>query len=105
MNNEGVSSLAVVDSQRNVVGNISVADVKALFRIPDRSSVETNCRKYLTRSSSIPLLRSSCFHFLSVILTDRGINNGKDSYPVFHVNPLSSLAHTVAKIVATQAHR
>lgn len=28
MNSEGVSSLAVVDSQLNVVGNISVADVK-----------------------------------------------------------------------------
>ncbi|KAF8250161.1 hypothetical protein K440DRAFT_542031 [Wilcoxina mikolae CBS 423.85] len=88
MNSEGVSSLAVVDNHYNVVGNISTTDVK-----------------YLTRSSSIPLLKSTCFHFLSVILTDRGLNDGKDSYPVFHVNPLSSLAHTVAKIVATQAHR
>ncbi|KAI5813841.1 hypothetical protein BZA77DRAFT_320473 [Pyronema omphalodes] len=88
MNSEGVSSLAVVDNHNNVVGNISTADVK-----------------HLTRSSSIPLLRSTCFHFLTVILTDRGLNDGKDSYPVFHVNPQSSLAHTVAKIVATQAHR
>ena len=28
MNTEGISSLAVVDSQHNVVGNISTADVK-----------------------------------------------------------------------------
>lgn len=28
MNNEGISSLAVVDNQFNVVGNISVVDVK-----------------------------------------------------------------------------
>ena len=28
MNNEGVTSLAVVDNQYNVVGNISNADVK-----------------------------------------------------------------------------
>jgi CBS domain-containing protein len=28
MNSEGVSSLAVVDNQHNVVGNISTADVK-----------------------------------------------------------------------------
>lgn len=53
----------------------------------------------------MPLLKSSCLHFLSVILTDRGLNDGKDSYPVFHVNSQSSLAHTVAKLVATQAHR
>ncbi|CUS09700.1 unnamed protein product [Tuber aestivum] len=88
MNSEGVSSLAVVDNQHNVVGNISTWDVK-----------------YLTRSSSMPLLKSSCLHFLSVILTDRGLSDGKDSYPVFHVNAQSTLAHTVAKIVATQAHR
>ncbi|KAA8906528.1 hypothetical protein FN846DRAFT_778260 [Sphaerosporella brunnea] len=88
MNTEGVSSLAVVDNQHNVIGNISTADVK-----------------YLTRSSSIPLLKTTCFHFLTVVLTDRGLTDGKDSYPVFHVNPQSSLAHTVAKIVATQAHR
>ncbi|KAF8458239.1 hypothetical protein BDZ91DRAFT_773236 [Kalaharituber pfeilii] len=88
MNAEGISSVAVVDNQNNVVGNISTADVK-----------------YLTRASSIPLLRSSCLHFLSVILTDRGTVNGQDSYPVFHVNPQSTLAHTVAKLVATKAHR
>ena len=61
--------------------------------------------QHLTRSSSLPLFKASCYHFLSVILTNRGLNDGKDSYPVFHVNPQSTLAHTVAKIVATQAHR
>lgn len=30
---------------------------------------------------------------------------GKDSFPVFHVTPLSTLAHTVAKLVATKSHR
>lgn len=88
MNNEGVSSLAVVDNEKNVVGNISTADVK-----------------YLTRASQIPLLRATCLHFLTVILTDRGVNDGKDSYPVFHVTPMSTLAHTVAKLVATRSHR
>jgi hypothetical protein len=33
------------------------------------------------------------------------VNDGKDSYPVFHVNPFSTLAHTVAKLVATRSHR
>ena len=31
MNNEGVTSLAVVDNQRNVIGNISNVDVKVCF--------------------------------------------------------------------------
>ena len=31
MNNEGVTSLAVVDNQYNVVGNISNGDVKVRF--------------------------------------------------------------------------
>ncbi|KAI9797976.1 MAG: cell separation during budding [Piccolia ochrophora] len=88
MSNEGVTSLAVVDNQLNVIGNISTADVK-----------------HLTRSSSLPLLRSSCIHFISVILSDRGINAGKDSFPVFHINPFSTLAHTIAKLVATSSHR
>jgi hypothetical protein len=33
------------------------------------------------------------------------MNDGKDSFPVFHVNPYSTLAHTVAKLVATRSHR
>ena len=32
MNNEGVSSLAVIDNQYNVVGNISNTDVKVLYQ-------------------------------------------------------------------------
>ncbi|KZF18876.1 hypothetical protein L228DRAFT_251740 [Xylona heveae TC161] len=88
MNDEGISSLAVVDNQLNVIGNISTVDVK-----------------HLTKSSSLPLLRSSCTHFISVILSDRGLNEGKDSFPVFYVNPFSTLAHTVAKLVATKSHR
>ncbi|PBP25249.1 CBS domain containing protein [Diplocarpon rosae] len=88
MNNEGLTSIAVVDNAFNVVGNISTADVKLL-----------------TNSSSLPLLKSTCIHFISVILSERGIGDGKDSYPVFHVTPFSTLAHTVAKLVATRSHR
>ncbi|KAJ6096137.1 hypothetical protein N7486_006883 [Penicillium sp. IBT 16267x] len=88
MNHEGVSSLVVVDNHFNVIGNISTTDVKLL-----------------TRSSSLPLLKNTCIHFISVILSTRGLIEGKDSFPVFHVNPGSTLAHTVAKIVATRSHR
>ncbi|KAI1483778.1 hypothetical protein F4774DRAFT_366467 [Daldinia eschscholtzii] len=88
MNQEGLSSVAVVDNALNVVGNISTADVKLL-----------------TNSSSLPLLQNSCMHFISVILTEEGVEKGKDSFPVFYVNPYSTLAHTVAKLVATRSHR
>ncbi|KKZ61917.1 hypothetical protein EMCG_03616 [[Emmonsia] crescens] len=88
MNSEGISSIAVVDNQLNVVGNISVVDVKLL-----------------TKSTSLPLLNDTCIHFISVILSTRGMQEGKDSFPVFHVHPQSTLAHTVAKIVATRSHR
>lgn len=42
MNNEGVTSLAVVDNQHNVVGNISNADVKVRTRL-----------RYETRNSHV----------------------------------------------------
>lgn len=88
MNEEGLSSIAVVDNGRNVVGNISVKDVR-----------------HLTTTSSAPLLNDSCMHFISVILNERGVERGRDAFPVFYVNPLSTLAHTVAKLVATRSHR
>lgn len=88
MSDEGLTSIAVVDNALNVVGNISVVDVK-----------------HLTNTSSLPVLKQSCFHFISVILSEKGVESGKDSFPVFHVNPYSTLAHTTAKLMATKAHR
>ncbi|KAK0713786.1 hypothetical protein B0T26DRAFT_371233 [Lasiosphaeria miniovina] len=88
MNTEGLSSVAVVDHGLNVVGNISTADVRLL-----------------TSAASLPLLKSSSMHFISVILSERGVERGRDSFPVFYVNPYSTLAHTVAKLVATHSHR
>ncbi|TDZ35126.1 Protein SDS23 [Colletotrichum spinosum] len=87
MNAEGLTSVAVVDNGHNVVGNISTVDVK-----------------HLTNAADAPLLQSSCMHFISVILSERGVEHGRDSFPVFYVNPYSTLAHTVAKLVATQSH-
>ncbi|PKS10876.1 hypothetical protein jhhlp_002633 [Lomentospora prolificans] len=88
MYNEGLTSVAVVDNGYNVVGNISTVDVRLL-----------------TSAASAHLLQSSCMHFISVILNERGVEKGRDAFPVFHVNPYSSLAHTVAKLVATRSHR
>ncbi|KAI1365110.1 hypothetical protein F5Y08DRAFT_304890 [Xylaria arbuscula] len=88
MNQEGLTSVAVVDNGLNVVGNISTADVKLLMS-----------------AASLPLFQNTCLHFISVILSERGVEKGKDSFPVFYVNPYSTLAHTVAKLVATHSHR
>lgn len=85
---EGLTSIAVVDNGQNVVGNISTADVRLL-----------------TSAASVPLLQSTCMHFITVILTERGMEKGRDSVPVFYVNPYQTLAHTVAKLVATRSHR
>ncbi|KAI5460273.1 hypothetical protein BGZ63DRAFT_404752 [Mariannaea sp. PMI_226] len=88
MHNEGLTSVAVVDNGLNVVGNISTKDVR-----------------HLTSSSNAHLLSDSCMHFISVILNERGVEKGRDVFPVFYVNPYSTLAHTVAKLVATRSHR
>lgn len=88
MHTERISSIAVVDNQYNLLGNISVADVK-----------------HVTRTSQYPLLHKTCRHFISVILNSRGLETGKDSFPVFHVYPTSSLGRTLAKLVATKSHR
>lgn len=85
---ERISSIAVVDNQYNLLGNISVTDVK-----------------HVTRTSQYPLLHKPCRHFISVILNSRGLETGKDSFPVFHVYPNSSLGRTLAKLVATRSHR
>ncbi|KAG5960722.1 hypothetical protein E4U58_004567, partial [Claviceps cyperi] len=88
MNDEGLTSIAVVDSGQNVVGNISTKDVR-----------------HLTTTSSAPLLSDSCMHFLSVILNERGVEKGRDAFPIFYVTPLSTLAHVVGKLTATRSHR
>jgi CBS domain-containing protein len=106
MNNEGVSSIPVLDAQNNVIGNISHVDVRvSAFLLGSSPPATDQLLQLLTKSTSLPLLRSSCIHFISVILSERGVNDGKDSFPVFHVNPFSTLAHTVAKLVATRSHR
>jgi hypothetical protein len=64
MSNEGLTSVAVVDNAMNVIGNISTADVRLL-----------------TTSKALPLFHASCIHFISVILSERGIGDGKDSFP------------------------
>lgn len=88
MHDDGVSSLAVTDNNNNLLGNISIVDVRLV-----------------TKSSQKSHLRSTCKQFLSVILNKRGLDDGKDSFPVFHVTGATSLGRTIAKLVATKSHR
>lgn len=88
MTSHGISSIAVVDSQKQLVGNISMVDVQ-----------------YVARTSSAHLIRTTCAHFLSIIKFEQGVRDGQDQVPVFAVYPTTSLAGTVAKLVATRAHR
>ena len=88
MHEEGVSSIAVVDNGKHVVGNISTRDVRLL-----------------TSSGSVVLLGASCMHFIALSLNEQGVEEGRDAVPVFHVNPYSTLAHTIAKVVATRSRR
>ena len=100
-----ITSLAVVDNQHNVIGNISTADVRARTMSTFSSEWLLTTLQLLTKSSSAPLLDNTCIHFISVILSSRGLDDGRDSFPVFYVSPHSTLAHTVAKLVATKSHR
>lgn len=104
MQSQSITSLPVLDDKNNVVGNISHVDVRVRQPLR-RTCSSTDTRQLLTKTTSLPLLRQSCIHFISVILSERGMNDGKDSFPVFYISPFSSLAHTVAKLVATRSHR
>ncbi|CAK9435875.1 uncharacterized protein LODBEIA_P05180 [Lodderomyces beijingensis] len=88
MFNENVSSLAVIDRAKNLIGNISIVDVRNL-----------------TSSKNSHLLYKSVLNFISYNLSQKGIEEGQDQFPIFHVNNQSSLGRVIAKLVATQSHR
>ncbi|EGW30920.1 uncharacterized protein SPAPADRAFT_62827 [Spathaspora passalidarum NRRL Y-27907] len=88
MFNERVSSLAVIDRSRTLIGNISIVDVKNV-----------------TSLKNSHLLFKSVLNFISYNLTQKGIEEGQDQFPIFHVDQQSSLGRVIAKLVATQSHR
>lgn len=88
MFNDGVSSLAVIDKNKTLVGNISIVDVKNVSS---------------TKNSH--LLFKPVTNFISYNLSQKGIEKGQDQFPIFHVNQQTSLGRVVAKLVATQSHR
>jgi CBS domain-containing protein len=85
---ERVTSLAVIDRSKSLIGNISIVDVKNV-----------------TSSKNSHLLFKTVLNFISYNLSQKGIEEGQDQFPIFHVDNSSSLGRVIAKLVATQSHR
>lgn len=85
---ERISSLAVIDRKGFLIGNISIVDVQNI-----------------TSSQNSHLLFKSVLNFISYNLSQKGIEEGKDQFPIFHVNKSTGLGRIIAKLVATQSHR
>lgn len=88
MFNDRVLSLAVIDRTRLLIGNILITDVQNVL---------------LLKNSH--LLFKLVLNFISYNLSQKGIEQGQDQYPIFHVNNQLLLGRVVAKLVATQSHR
>lgn len=57
------------------------------------------------KANSHRMLWKTCFQFVSHIRTQQGITDGQDRLPVFDVHQGTSLGFTIAKLLATKAHR
>ncbi|CAB4416594.1 unnamed protein product [Rhizophagus irregularis] len=88
MNKNSLSSIAIVDADGVLLGNISMSDVK-----------------YILRSYSHSLMWKTCQQFVGHVRSRQGLEDGQDKYPVFDVRLTSTVGHTIAKLVATKAHR
>jgi len=89
MSEYGVTSVAILDVFGDIIGNISMTDVKYIFK-----------------HSRFMRLWSSCSQFLSMKLSQEGLENqGKDKFPVFDVTQDCSLMYTIRKALATRVHR
>ncbi|KAI9478297.1 MAG: hypothetical protein EXX96DRAFT_570319 [Benjaminiella poitrasii] len=88
MSRNGISSVAVLRGGKYVIGNISLTDVR-----------------HVMKGYNHRLLWKTCLQFVSHIRTQQGIVDGQDRLPVFDVRKETSLGFTVAKLLATKAHR
>ncbi|KAF9580787.1 cell separation during budding [Lunasporangiospora selenospora] len=88
MSTHSVSSLAVLDDQGILLGNISMTDIQ-----------------YIMRNLKASWLWLSSFQFMSKIRLERGVETGEDQYPVLDVNSKSTFGYTLSKLQATKVHR
>ncbi|KAJ2763805.1 cell separation during budding, partial [Coemansia nantahalensis] len=81
-----ISSLALVDDERRLLGNLSLTDVKYLARKPR-------------------LLHAKCMELVQAARYQQGVIDGQDRAAVFSVRPEATLRYVLAKLIATGAHR
>ncbi|KAF9418107.1 cell separation during budding [Podila epigama] len=88
MSSNSVTSLAVLDDQGILLGNISMTDIQ-----------------HVMKNLKSSWLWISCFQFVSKIRLTRGVETGEDQYPVLDVNSHSTFGYTLLKLQATKVHR
>ncbi|KAJ1887468.1 cell separation during budding [Coemansia sp. IMI 209127] len=90
-----ISSIAIVDEEqqegvkpkrRQLVGNLSVTDIK-----------------YLARDKS--LVDGTCIELIQKVRFLQGLEDGQDRAAVFSVRPEATLRYALSKLIATGAHR
>ncbi|CAG8739816.1 3067_t:CDS:2, partial [Acaulospora morrowiae] len=86
MNENKISSIAIVDDEGRLLGNISMTD-------------------YILRNYNHSLMWRTCQQFVSHVRSRQGLEDGQDRYPVFDVRLTSTLGYTIAKLIATKSHR
>ncbi|KAG6836948.1 hypothetical protein H0H93_000838 [Arthromyces matolae] len=109
MSEEGVSSVAVIDDENGaLLSAVSVTDIGKVIRkllpVENTYSVRT-ILQIVVPSESKQVLFSPLHQFISIIKEVDGSTDGVDKYPVYSVSPSNSLAYTMQKLLATNAHR
>ncbi|KAG0041736.1 cell separation during budding [Gryganskiella cystojenkinii] len=88
MSTNNVTSVAVLDDQGVLIGNISMADIQ-----------------FIMKDLKASWLWLSCFQFVSKVRQSRGVETGEDQYPILDVNATATFGYALAKLQATKVHR
>lgn len=89
MSENFISSVAIVESDGTLIGNISMADIRFVFQ-----------------HGRYHRLWMTCSNFLSMALNQKGLeHSGNDQFPFFDAHLSSTLSQVMNKIVATKVHR
>lgn len=88
MRKNGISSIAITSHSGTLMGNISMTDIKYIFKHAKLGYLWKNCASFLRR-----------------ILSEDGIERGKDRYPYFDVTLSADIRLVIQKLLATKTHR
>jgi CBS domain-containing protein len=89
MSENFISSVAVIETDGTLIGNISMADIRFVFQ-----------------HGRYHRLWMTCGNFLSLALNQKGLEHfGNDQFPFFDAHLNSTLSQVMSKIIATKVHR